>query len=94
MRHRFPTHAERRGKLHDVIILTGATCRTCQGPLFHSPAPADDDHVGWHADFCPTCDRWMEIHCWDRACDMCLARPERPSRVDSPMRVLNRGQLD
>jgi hypothetical protein len=45
-------------------------CPTCGGLAVY--------YLAFDATCCLRCNRWLELHCPDPACDHCRCRPERP----------------
>ena len=55
--------------------LTRRSCPLCAARLAYSDK--------WDAEFCPSCNAWMDSRCGDPACAQCRRRPEKPL-VDLP----------
>ena len=62
------------------------TCKDCGQQLHYSSYGTSETVAGFDANFCPTCDVWLEPGCSDPDCLYCPPRPARPSEVGLPVK--------
>ena len=83
-----PLHAGVAPMKHHAVQILPDTCENCAQPVHYSVYYTTDAVFGYDATFCLACDRWLESCCDEPDCTSCSTRPERPSAVPFPMRVI------